>query len=152
MSSYVLIKKAKRSRKGVRKLAVSGFLPRARVLLSVMATFILVDLGWVFFRADNFSDAWFVVSHLFADFSFNSSYLVSQLSLMGFDKESFFLVVLLLGLLIVSDVINYRKPIAEVIGSQKAILRWTIYLVVSAIIVFCFMFTAQSQNFIYFQF
>lgn len=152
VSSYVLVRKFRERHAGVEKKESSRFVSGARTLLSVVATFVLVDIGWIFFRADSFSDAWFVVSHLFADFSLDPAYIVSQLSLMGFDKESLILVVVLLVFLVAVDTVNYRRPIAEVIGRQKTAVRWGIYLAVSAVVVLCFMFTAQSQNFIYFQF
>ncbi len=122
------------------------------VVLSVVATFVLVDIGWIFFRADTLADAWFVLSNLTTGWSFDLSVYVGQLSLMGFDKETLLFVALLLVALFVIDLINYRTPVAERLGKCSTPVRWTVYIAVSYVVVFAFMFTAQSQNFIYFQF
>ncbi|MBN2309282.1 MAG: hypothetical protein JXR94_09945, partial [Candidatus Hydrogenedentes bacterium] len=38
--------------------------PRTHALLQLTLTFLLVNLGWVFFRADSLPDAWYIVTHL----------------------------------------------------------------------------------------
>lgn len=151
IAGYVLIKRV-RKRKSVAEKNESSHLGFPKRILSTIVTFILVDIAWIFFRANSFEDACYIFQHLFSGWEFNLAFFKSQLLLMGFDKSSLIFVVCLLAVLFVIDLINYRQPIAEVIGRQKLIVRWSIYLLGSVTIILAFMFTAQSQNFIYFQF
>jgi alginate O-acetyltransferase complex protein AlgI len=49
-----------------RSSEASGALQSAQTVLSILATFIAVLIGWVLFRADDLSSAWYVYGHLFS--------------------------------------------------------------------------------------
>ena len=54
--------------------------PRVHALIQIGTTFSLVCIGWIFFRANNLSDALYVLTHLMSGLSLN----FSQISLGGF--------------------------------------------------------------------
>jgi len=45
-------------------------LAAARGALAVVGTFVLIDIGWVFFRARTMGDAWYILGHLGSDWDF----------------------------------------------------------------------------------
>jgi D-alanyl-lipoteichoic acid acyltransferase DltB (MBOAT superfamily) len=51
---------------GAPRRGLGGFAPRAREVASIAVMFMLVCVGWVFFRAESIGDAWHVLSHVFA--------------------------------------------------------------------------------------
>lgn len=57
----------KRNRNHLEIVAQGGNLPRFRDILSMMMTFLLVLIGWVFFRADNLGHAIEILSRIIAD-------------------------------------------------------------------------------------
>jgi hypothetical protein len=57
-----------------------------------------------------------------------------------------------MAVLHIIDRINYREDVAQVLARQRTALRWAVYVLGSFAIIFAFMFTSASQNFIYFQF
>ncbi len=121
------------------------------ILKNVM-TFILVCFAWVFFRADSLNGAIYVLKNMFSSLSFSIVYLKQTAWGMGFTRFSFILCAALLVILIIIDYFNYKKPAETTLGQRNFFLRWGVYVMLGFVIIFCIMFTSQSQNFIYFQF
>jgi D-alanyl-lipoteichoic acid acyltransferase DltB (MBOAT superfamily) len=128
------------------------FVRSCKVALCVVVNFIIVDILWVFFRCDSLQEIAYVLTNAFSGWSLSLDYLKEQLVAMGFTLPTLLAVVFLMVMLFVVDRINYHESVAEVLTRQRSAVRWTVYLLGSAIIVAAFMFTSTSQNFIYFQF
>ncbi len=62
----------KNFREGVARLFTLDKYPLVRSGLAIATTFVLVNIGWVFFRANSVGDAFYVVTHLFMDLSADS--------------------------------------------------------------------------------
>jgi D-alanyl-lipoteichoic acid acyltransferase DltB (MBOAT superfamily) len=110
----------------------------------VMATVHLVLLSWVFFRAENLSDAFYVLTHLGAGVSGSRAALFNA-------TGSLNLIVCGLGAVIVGWFeMNWPGERIENILAQPVWLRWPIYYAIAASIV---IFGAETRaSFIYFQF
>lgn len=120
--------------------------------LRMLFVFIIVDFAWIFFRANHFSDAIYVIDNMFRGLQFGMEYLKASLLAMGFTKDTAILVFLLMVILWIIDICNGKKHIEIGMERQKTWLRWTEYVALTAVVILCIMFTSQSQNFIYFQF
>lgn len=123
-------------------------------LYKALVTFILVDLAWVYFRADSITTANSIIGSIFhAD----NPWILFDGSLyqLGIDDKNFRLMLLCITVLMITDILNRRGHcIRKLIASQDYIARWII--IVSAIF-FILTFgiwgpAYNANNFIYFQF
>ncbi len=119
--------------------------------LRILGTFILVNIAWILFRANSLADAVFIVKRILL-IPFNP---VSPLSFNTLGLSNHMLVVMLISVLVLVavDLINRKKPVAEIINS-KVWLRYVVYLILLlAIFVFGYYGPGfDPQDFVYFQF
>jgi len=160
LSLSVLTKRMRRKmlrRTGLKKT------PRLHKALSTIFTFSLVNIGWIFFRADSLSDAWYVMGNvgrgtahllkrLFGNliFQFNFSPLPEIIEKGGMAVFDFW--VAALGILVVACV-EYPRPAGDFWTALKT-KPWPLrllayYLLVMAILLFS---VFELGPFIYFQF
>ena len=120
--------------------------------LKILITFVLVDFAWIFFRANNFNDAKYVVKNIFKinilDF-FNGT-----LYKLGLDQKDFELSIKLIILLAVVSYIQRKKDIIVRINNENLITRWSIYFIgIFSILIFGIYGNKYvASQFIYFQF
>jgi D-alanyl-lipoteichoic acid acyltransferase DltB (MBOAT superfamily) len=119
--------------------------------LQIGGTFALVCFAFIFFRANSFSDAAHIVSHLFAfgqpgglTDPFVAGLLSSQLE--------FVLSFGLIGLLLTVDALDARYGLNNLFHLSPTALRWVVYYCVGAAILFSGLYGSGAQEFIYFQF
>ena len=123
----------------------------------IFITFNLVAFGWIFFRADSISDAFYVVTHLtsgLGDFFSNLTQLGKGKSIIGGDlglsKPDMLMAILLTLMLLAVEVLQSVVNIRKAIGKCPLFLRWSLY--------YTFIFGTLLlgkygiQEFIYFQF
>lgn len=150
---YVLINRTYKKYRALRGTSTSSrSLASLKTVLSVALNFIIVDILWIFFRCNSIQEVGYVFTHAFTGWDLSLSYLKGQLVSMGFTYETLAITLILLALLFVVDKINYREDVAVVLTRQRTVVRWAIYLLGSFLVIAAFMFTSESQNFIYFQF
>jgi len=115
----------------------------------IFKIFILVSIAWIFFRANNLREAIFILKSLVL-FPF---YLdTSQIFDLGLDKKDFFLSVVLIVSLMLSEFYNLKNKIINM-KNTSIVLRWTIYyILIFIIIIFGYYGNTVQNNFIYFQF
>jgi len=109
-------------------------------------TFTLVCLGWVFFRADNVSEAIDIIlnmSHISKNqigaFTFGSSL-----------KDELLLSLIFLPLMLVAEFLSRKGTVEDIVGKLPWYARWTLYLLFGLFVTLFSVF--GSQEFIYFQF
>jgi D-alanyl-lipoteichoic acid acyltransferase DltB (MBOAT superfamily) len=124
-------------------VAVNKRLPSLKELVSIISTFLLVTVSWIFFRASNISQAWHAVKEIF------SSSLLTIPNFEGVRKIP--VTVLLLIIFTVVEWLGRRgkyaiEPIAAI--KSKGI-RWLLYYTIIGII---FFLGNEGKDFIYFQF
>lgn len=117
---------------------------RAPVLskgVGIAVTFCLISFSWIFFRADSFSDAFYVISHLFGQ-SFGDFSKLSELRL----RLAYAAPVMLFAI----ELLMKRPRAVEWFIKSNAFVRIAAYALLTAIIV---VFGAyDNKAFIYFQF
>ena len=122
-------------------------------ILSLMVTFLCVNLAWVFFRADSIGDAAFIFGHLHEGWSLvaRGDAGLSEISrLLDVSASSLQFIGCMLGLLIVLEWLQKDGSLAEFLGKIPKPIRWGVY-VAATIIVFN-EGTAREIPFVYFQF
>ena len=119
--------------------------------LQIVGTFVLVCFAFIFFRANSFADAAYVVSHLLVlgqpgglTDPFAAGLLSSQFEFV----LSFGLIGLLLGI----DALDARYGLNNLFRLSPMALRWVFYYGIGAAILFSGLYGSGAQEFIYFQF
>ena len=123
-------------------------------IVRIGITFILVDFTWVFFRAENITQAFAAIKSMLMVHNLEIL-LSSSLFDAGLSKLNFVVLFVALGILLIADICkNKNICIRTVIQKQNYFIR-TIILVVSILAVFVFGIWGtgyDAAGFIYFQF
>jgi alginate O-acetyltransferase complex protein AlgI len=130
-----------------RRILVAIGLPKMAILhdgIRMVTTFILVCIGWVFFRAQNIQGAIHILRNSLTGLE------VGIPVISGFGGIEFFCCVCMIGIM---EFIHFRaegRGISEFLSDLNIVLRWGLYLFLVMTIIL-FSYTEQYQ-FIYFQF
>jgi D-alanyl-lipoteichoic acid acyltransferase DltB (MBOAT superfamily) len=163
--------------KGLSTLTRLDPLPRLKIVLSTLITFVLVTFAWIFFRAASIHDALYIVSHLASGWH---AYLAQSLHVVqeGFQNTAnlgpysivnaiftlfiplteesrtvFVLTALALILLIAVEVLQYRGNLLEQLHQKPVYLRRIVYAsLIAVILIFGTSYASVQLAFIYFQF
>ncbi len=137
-----------------RAWASLGFAPnqRFRVSVGIFVTFVLVCIGWVFFRAKTMADAAFILGHLHTGWGelLRPKLVVENLRQLGFYTHDISYIAVALLILMAVHQMQRRGSVRDWIERQSMGVRWSIYFGAMAGIVVMGVFDRQS--FIYFQF
>ena len=107
----------------------------------MLLTFFLAVVGWIIFRAENMSQAYDHISHMFGSL-FDSSHI-------GFEKSAIYWALIML---LIEWLQRDKQHALQFTGRTPFSMRpvrWLIYIAITVVIV-CF--RGHSQTFIYFQF
>ena len=116
-------------------------------LISIAIVYTFCTLAWVFFRADNISDAFFVLTHMFDGLSRGKDYFSNSIGLGYYQCARIGIMILILA---VYDALSLKYDVIDIVSKQKIIVRWLLYVLLVMII---FLFANVGNNsFIYFQF
>jgi len=139
---------------GVNPLAWVGIsrVPLLYHAVTRLYVFVLVGIGWVFFRASSVDDAWYVLSHMYTGWSAiaNWSAFAAKLNGFGLTAERLGLAVVLLAVLLATDILQDLGALRPRIAAQPAWVRWGLYYAVLVALLSLGVFT--QNTFIYFQF
>lgn len=117
--------------------------------LRVLTTFTLVCVAWVFFRAVNVSDAFYILTHFLDGLSLSSESLAGILDL-GLDGYEFTVAVVAIAILEIVQWLQRGGHLVSGLAGRPTAVRWAAYYALIATIVFFGSFT--QAEFIYFQF
>ena len=131
----------KRNRKNKGEIAKNKLFPSFNEFTSILTTFILTCLAWVFFRAENISHAISYLNHLITN-----SFLTEQNIHWSDYIEVYFFIGLLLG---VEWIYRNKEFGLDLSNVKRRPMRWSIYFSISFLILF---FAGSQEEFIYFQF
>lgn len=137
----------------------SGLLkiPLFHNFLSMIFTFALVCFAWIFFRANSFDDAFYIVTHIYppAEINiyevFHAGYLKSLIGQLGVSQNEIIIIVFSIATL---EGVQFIQETSNRIQSFRIFptgVRWAIYYALTSAIIFLGAFNS-SQEFIYFQF
>ncbi len=129
---------AEKNRKNINIVAEEKLFPSFKNFLSIIGTFLLVVIAWIFFRSDTITDALKYLTNMTLDFSSEKTRLFPI-------KE-----LILIMVFIFIEWLNRNREHGLEISNQNRIVRWLIYiLILFATILFN---SPNKYEFIYFQF
>lgn len=112
-----------------------------RHLPQILCTFIFIVFGWILFRAESITQAWYIIRHICND---------SVLSVPWFDSSKYIVAVIFtLGNMLVFEWIHREKSHGFNIVRWPQYIRWLCYIYIWILIA---AFGTQPETFIYFQF
>jgi D-alanyl-lipoteichoic acid acyltransferase DltB (MBOAT superfamily) len=118
-------------------------------LIALPFTFFIVCFAWIFFRANNFSDAILIInnSFVFSNFSLNNM-LTAE-----FDRREYWVLIVAIVILSIKDFIDRNDMWIEKLNRINLVLRWLVYLIIALSIIFYGQYGENTPaEFIYFQF
>jgi len=124
--------------------------------MRVFITFSLVTFAWIFFRADSFHTALYIVTHLFTDIGdFLGNFLnfratTSTLAEMGLPFDTVLIIAVLLVTLETVQLIQRRSSVRNLLSGMSIPVRWGAYLALTLAIMN--LGVERRIPFIYFQF
>jgi D-alanyl-lipoteichoic acid acyltransferase DltB (MBOAT superfamily) len=126
--------------------------PRLAATIDVVATFCVVTVGWVFFRASTLHSALMIVGRIVTDWQ---SYLVPddlwhQIQMIGWEPTTAVVTLAAIAALEIGDTFSLRFCIRDWLSARPAMIRWCAYYSVVLAILLCGQF--NGPPFIYFQF
>jgi len=115
-----------------------------RRISGIFATFLLTCVAWILFRAQNMNDAWYILTHLGANWDFGEirtpHFLLRQLP------------IAIGGILFIEllNIVQSRVSVTKVVSRAPFVVRWALYMgFLFSVILFG---VYQETQFIYFQF
>ena len=108
----------------------------ARKLVNVVVTFMLVNIGWIFFRAPSFKVAWYVLKNMWTIKPW--VLLDGTLFNLGLAEADIRLLVVAIIVLLVVGILNYKGiSVRKVLTEQTLWIRWIVYIAALLFIVTC---------------
>lgn len=125
-------------------VATGRILPNVRECLQMLTTFILVVIGWIFFRAESISEA---IEYLGGMLQFNT---LKAGYLFFIEPNIWKTSISIVAMIVIEWIYRHQKHNFTLHNVRYEWLRWIIYFI---IVIICFMFQVQEEiQFIYFQF
>lgn len=115
-----------------------------RTALQIVITFILVCVGWVFFRANTLSDATYILTHFLKGWDFQS------IRTEQFLLRQFPVAIAGIALLELGQLIHARYPVPPLFARWPVAVRWSGYAAMMLTVVLFGVY--RKGQFIYFQF
>jgi len=122
-------------------------------LFQIAITFVLINITWVFFRADNVSVAFAMLQQMFT--VFNPWVLFDgTLFKLGLDTKDFMVALIAIAILWIVDYAHTKGSVREWISKQNLVFRWGLYYIgIFSVIIFgIYGLGYNAAAFIYFQF
>ena len=116
-------------------------------ILGVIITFVAVAFAWLFFRAETVYDVIDMTRHM----TYNLDPLLAYHKI-GMVQRDFWMLIMSIGMLFIYDMLSQKKDLLKEMDRLQPAFRWTVYLVLSAVILAFHLHNGVSQQFIYFQF
>lgn len=129
----------RKNRNNLDIVAAERLLPSFKEFSSILITFFLTVLAWVFFRSDNINHALQIMSHIFSMSLFKP-----------LEVKPLFITALILFFTIIEWFGRFGEyGLQKIFVKQPVYMRWSFYF----ILIFCIiLFSGKAQEFIYFQF
>jgi alginate O-acetyltransferase complex protein AlgI len=149
-------------KKIVKSIGLDKF-PELYKYIQIMITFVLVCFAWIFFRAKNIHEAFYIVGHLFSGVLSFCAGLLTDITRIGSGKGMLQLIMLGQSIwdfsaavgsvvfLLFIHLIQRHGSIRHMLSDKPVQLRWTCYCFMGISIWF-FGYFNSAEQFIYFQF
>lgn len=96
-------------------------------ILRILSVFFIVCILWIFFRANSFSDAYYVITHMFNGVSHPKNYLIPLFESSLIYKTDLMIICCELLVLFVYDYMSLTENVIEKISGKPVLIRWFIY-------------------------
>jgi D-alanyl-lipoteichoic acid acyltransferase DltB (MBOAT superfamily) len=116
--------------------------------IATIVVFIFCNIVWVFFRAETFRDAVYVIKNTVYGISNPSTYVLSSL---GLNRWILLFILITILILALYDYFNIDGKAIEKVGHWNKAVQWGLYIVVGLMIVFLSQ-KGVATDFVYFQF
>ncbi|MBQ7155246.1 MAG: MBOAT family protein [Synergistaceae bacterium] len=128
---------------GLAQVIENAVLPRkSGGVLRIMGTFVFVMLAWVFFRAQNLTEAVYVFGHMFGGTAGDK---------LGMNRTAKIAALIPLLILFVNECISLRTDAIEFLSRKGFAVRWAAYFALGLMVIF-FSPKDIAAEFVYFQF
>jgi D-alanyl-lipoteichoic acid acyltransferase DltB (MBOAT superfamily) len=126
-------------------LAKDKVFPSFNEIISIVFTFVLTTLAWIFFRSNSIGEAFTYLSSMIGQLFTHPGQILLFLKLAVVEK-----VILFIGVLVLIEWLNRDKPhgLSGILHFPR-IIRWTAYISLVFVIIY---FGGEQKDFIYFQF
>ena len=120
-------------------------------LYKIVLTFTLVSFAWIFFRADNLSDAFYIIKKLSI---FDTQVFCGDgIYNLGLQKREFNIAIISILVLLGVDLLERKVNLLNALKKQNIFLRWSVYVFFIIYILFYGVYGGDGNaTFIYFQF
>ena len=127
-------------------------LPFLHKIIRIGTTFSLICFAWIFFRARNVGEAWYIITHLFSGLGSLLSLqgIENNLRGLGFDRYDYVIAFLAIAFMEVVHLIQRHGGIRHMLSTRPAWMRWVAYYAIILGIILFGVF--NKSQFIYFQF
>jgi hypothetical protein len=132
---------------------------RLIALGQILLTFTLICLAWVFFRAESFHAAMYIIGNMFTGWTdigtavLQKDFAAKYMFMGRSDYDFYWAVSGILGLL-VAEYWYIKGYIIRMLSIENLVLRYTLhwFLIATALLLIIIFAKTESQQFIYFQF
>jgi alginate O-acetyltransferase complex protein AlgI len=118
-------------------------------ILSIISTYILICIAWVFFRAKNIDDAFYIIKN--STKNIPESLKVLSTSNFGLDLYGYIIALLSIALLFIVEFFQMKFSVITWVNSRPKPIRYSLYIILVGIVLMFGAFEVKQQ-FIYFQF
>ena len=125
---------------------------KVRKIWQVGITFSLICFAWIFFRAKNVSEAFYIITHLTSGMEniLSLKYIVESIATVGISKSEFIISISVILFMEFIHLIQRHYKIRHMLSEKSVWVRWAIYFI---IVYGTILFGIFGKNdFIYFQF
>jgi D-alanyl-lipoteichoic acid acyltransferase DltB (MBOAT superfamily) len=122
--------------------------PRIHKVLKMIVTFSLASFAWIFFRANNISDALYISSHLTTQWE--NVTVIAKSTYWGSLRFEFIIGMASLILLFIAYQLQRRADLIQMLSRMPIWFRWSVYYAAIVAILLCG--NIGAKPFIYFQF
>lgn len=121
--------------------------------LSIVTTFSLVCIGWIFFRANSIHDAFYIFTNMFSDLKDYLDPVTMAVKFRGIGWTPSDMIEVFIFIILLESVqyIDRKQFWGDTLRKLPRILQWSFYFILLILIVF-FGTDNSTENFIYFQF
>lgn len=119
-------------------------------LVRVLAVFIFCNIAWIFFRANDISDAFYIIAHAFDGIKEPVGYLKQGFANAGVTKEALFKIVFSVAVLFTFDYFSLSRDVIAEISKKNKFIRYFTYFAIITLIL-CLRASSEAV-FVYFQF
>ena len=125
-------------------------LPKLHLCLKGLITFSLVSFAWIFFRANNVSEAFYIISHLFTGWEGLGIEALKDTPFFGSLKFELMTATISICVLLAVHLMQGSGHLIDRLNEKPIWMRWSIYY--SMVLAILLVGNFGSKEFIYFQF